>query len=118
MEPVISLISPFRSQRSGHRVTTTPSRAKQKPHVLGAPVVGSSGHLSNTPSFLRKLQIVVLLFLGSLPALGAGRVECGSANSKFMRGPVAYCALLPPSYDAQPAKKFPVLYFLHGLGGD
>jgi S-formylglutathione hydrolase FrmB len=26
--------------------------------------------------------------------------------------------LLPPSYDAQPAKKFPVLYFLHGLGGD
>jgi S-formylglutathione hydrolase FrmB len=30
--------------------------------------------------------------------------------------PVGYCALLPPSYDAQPAKKFPVLYFLHGLG--
>lgn len=54
----------------------------------------------------------------SLPALAAGRVECGSANSKFMRGPVAYCALLPPSYDAQPTKKFPVLYFLHGLGGD
>lgn len=35
-----------------------------------------------------------------------------------MRGSVAYCALLPPSYDAQPTKKFPVLYFLHGLGGD
>lgn len=29
-----------------------------------------------------------------------------------------YCALLPPSYDSQPTKKFPVLYFLHGLGGD
>lgn len=35
-----------------------------------------------------------------------------------MPEPVAYCALLPPSYDSQPAKKFPVLYFLHGLGGD
>jgi enterochelin esterase family protein len=35
-----------------------------------------------------------------------------------MRKPVAYCALLPPSYDSQPTKKFPVLYFLHGLGGD
>lgn len=26
--------------------------------------------------------------------------------------------MLPPNYDAQPGKKFPVLYFLHGLGGD
>ena len=26
--------------------------------------------------------------------------------------------MLPPSYDSQAAKKFPVLYFLHGLGGD
>jgi S-formylglutathione hydrolase FrmB len=26
--------------------------------------------------------------------------------------------MLPPSYDARPDKKFPVLYFLHGLGGD
>jgi S-formylglutathione hydrolase FrmB len=54
----------------------------------------------------------------SVPALAVGRVECGSVSSKFMRGPVAYCALLPPSYDAQAARKFPVLYFLHGLGGD
>ncbi len=35
-----------------------------------------------------------------------------------MPAPVGYCALLPPSYDAQSAKKFPVIYFLHGLGGD
>src|SRR5215471_6964936 len=35
-----------------------------------------------------------------------------------MPNPVAYCALLPPSYDAQPTRKFPVLYLLHGLGGD
>ncbi len=26
--------------------------------------------------------------------------------------------MLPPSYDANPGKRFPVLYFLHGLGGD
>jgi hypothetical protein len=26
--------------------------------------------------------------------------------------------LLPPQYDAQPQQHFPVLYFLHGLGGD
>ena len=26
--------------------------------------------------------------------------------------------MLPPSYDGHPGKRFPVLYFLHGLGGD
>ena len=39
-------------------------------------------------------------------------------SSTVLGHPVPYCALLPPGYDAQPAKKFPVLYFLHGLGGD
>lgn len=33
-----------------------------------------------------------------------------------MPRPVGYCAMLPPGYDAQPNRKFPVLYFLHGLG--
>jgi S-formylglutathione hydrolase FrmB len=59
-----------------------------------------------------------LFFLSAIPALAASRVECGSVKSKYMPAPVGYCALLPPSYDAQPARKFPVLYFLHGLGGD
>jgi S-formylglutathione hydrolase FrmB len=35
-----------------------------------------------------------------------------------MPGPVRYCALLPPDYDTQADRKFPVLYFLHGLRGD
>ncbi|HEY6252129.1 MAG TPA: alpha/beta hydrolase family protein [Candidatus Angelobacter sp.] len=59
-----------------------------------------------------------LLLLITVSAFAAGRVECSSIKSKFMPNPVSYCALLPPSYDSQPAKKFPVLYFLHGLGGD
>src|SRR5262249_11798227 len=59
-----------------------------------------------------------LIFLSAILAHATGRVECGSVKSAYMPNPVAYCALLPPSYDLQPAKKFPVLYFLHGLGGD
>ena len=27
-----------------------------------------------------------------------------------------YCVLLPPSYDSDKARRYPVLYFLHGLG--
>lgn len=61
---------------------------------------------------------VLLVILFTVPAFAAGRVECSSVKSKYVPGPVAYCAVLPPSYDSQPARKFPVLYFLHGLGGD
>ncbi|HXE90005.1 MAG TPA: alpha/beta hydrolase family protein [Terriglobales bacterium] len=33
-----------------------------------------------------------------------------------MKASVRYCALLPSSYDADKARRYPVLYFLHGLG--
>lgn len=67
---------------------------------------------------MAKFLISFLFLLLTIPAFAAGRVECGSVKSKYMLDQVAYCALLPPSYDSQPTKKFPVLYFLHGLGGD
>lgn len=56
--------------------------------------------------------------LAATGAFAEERVQCGSIKSRYVPGAVGYCALLPPSYDAQQAKKFPVLYFLHGLGGD
>jgi S-formylglutathione hydrolase FrmB len=64
-------------------------------------------------------SLVSFLFLCSaVAAFAAERVQCGSLPSTILSHPVGYCALLPPGYDAQPAKKFAVLYFLHGLGGD
>ena len=65
-----------------------------------------------------KYIISFLLFLSSVLAFADGRVQCGSVKSQYMPSPVAYCALLPPSYDGERARKFPVLYYLHGLGGD
>lgn len=67
---------------------------------------------------LRLYTLAALLFvLGlSTSAFAAERVECGTMKSRYVPRPVGYCAMLPPSYDAQPNKKFPVLYFLHGLG--
>jgi S-formylglutathione hydrolase FrmB len=67
---------------------------------------------------MTRLIRVALVLLSTLPAFAAGRVECGSIKSRYMPAPVGYCALLPPSYDAQPTKKFPTLYYLHGLGAD
>jgi S-formylglutathione hydrolase FrmB len=58
-----------------------------------------------------------LLWLAIAPSLfAAGRTECRSLDSKILSHPVAYCVFLPPSYDSNPARKYPVLYFLHGLG--
>ena len=58
------------------------------------------------------------LLLCSLNALSESRVQCGAMKSKYVPGRVGFCAMLPPSYDANPGKRFPVLYFLHGLGSD
>ena len=59
-----------------------------------------------------------LFLLFTVNAVAASRVQCGAMKSKYVPGHIGYCAMLPPSYDASPGKRFPVLYFLHGLGGD
>ncbi len=37
-------------------------------------------------------------------------------RSRILGDSVPYCALLPPSYDSQKTRRYPVLYYLHGLG--
>lgn len=66
----------------------------------------------------RAVLLILILCTATASTFAAGRVECSSINSRYIPHPVGYCALLPPGFDTQPAKKFPVLYFLHGLGGD
>jgi S-formylglutathione hydrolase FrmB len=50
------------------------------------------------------------------PVFAAGRAECLTAPSKILGHPVAYCVLLPASYDAEKSRRYPILYLLHGLG--
>ena len=49
-------------------------------------------------------------------AQGQGRIDCGALRSRVLGRAVRYCVLLPPGYERDPGKKYPVLYFLHGLG--
>ncbi len=65
-------------------------------------------------ALLIALPAAALLFAGT--AAGAGRVECSAVPSAILGREVRYCALLPPSYDAPKSRRYPVLYFLHGLG--
>lgn len=62
------------------------------------------------------LYSLFVMLCASLSASAAIREECGAVASKSVGGKVAYCVLLPASYDAQKTKRFPVLYMLHGLG--
>src|SRR5207247_6256359 len=49
---------------------------------------------------------------GTVPA--GSRVEYKSFQSKVLGHEIGYGLYLPPSYQNFPAKKYPVLYFLHG----
>jgi S-formylglutathione hydrolase FrmB len=63
------------------------------------------------------LLLALLIFL-PLAAQAQSRTECNVVNSRILKQAVHYCVLLPPEYDAKdtPPRRYPVLYFLHGLG--
>jgi S-formylglutathione hydrolase FrmB len=64
--------------------------------------------------FIRALLLLLVLS----PELLAQQVEYKSFTSKVLGRELRYGVYLPPSYAASPAKKYPVLYFLHGLFED
>ena len=84
--------------------------------------------LNSFPYHVRaRITAIMALFLSfgwlSVPTCAAqtpvhslGRGECLRINSAILAQPVAYCVLLPPSYDDNKTRRYPVLYFLHGLG--
>ena len=64
--------------------------------------------------YLYLLCFVYFLYLPS--SFASGRVECNTIPSKILSRSVAYCVVLPASFDADKTKHFPILYELHGLG--
>jgi len=58
--------------------------------------------------------------LGLLSSQAQSRIDCNALNSQLLKQPVHYCVYLPAGYDAAAkapgAARYPVLYFLHGLG--
>jgi S-formylglutathione hydrolase FrmB len=70
----------------------------------------------------RCLPWLVLLLVALLvgPCHAQGRIDCNALQSHILSETVHYCVMLPPDYDAATAghspRRYPVLYFLHGLG--
>jgi S-formylglutathione hydrolase FrmB len=65
----------------------------------------------------RLAALGVLFFaIANLTSAATGRVECNKLPSKILARSVRYCVVLPPSFDTEKTRQFPILYFLHGLG--
>ncbi|MGB8771450.1 MAG: alpha/beta hydrolase family protein [Candidatus Korobacteraceae bacterium] len=61
--------------------------------------------------------LILLLALGVAASLHAqGRAECSVVKSEILARPVRYCAFLPPGFEENKTRHYPVLYYLHGLG--
>jgi S-formylglutathione hydrolase FrmB len=73
--------------------------------------------------FIRFLLLFPIFSSATALSVGAstpGRIDCNVLDSRILKQPVHYCVELPPDYDANGTKlslrRYPVLYFLHGLG--
>jgi S-formylglutathione hydrolase FrmB len=68
---------------------------------------------------LRWLTLFLIPFLAG-QAHSQGRIDCNAMQSRILGEAVHYCVMLPPGYDTATAghspRRYPVLYFLHGLG--
>lgn len=58
-----------------------------------------------------------LVFLSvAQSATAHSKVECSTLESSILLRAVPYCVMLPPSYAQDTTRRYPVSYYLHGLG--
>ena len=65
-------------------------------------------------NWLKCILAIVCILPAS--ALAQGRIDCSVFNSHILHRDVRYCVMLPTNYQTDTNKKYPILYFLHGLG--
>lgn len=70
---------------------------------------------------IRSLRLGCLFFsMAASMAAAQSRIDCGALDSHILKQVIHYCVYLPADYDSStakhPPKRYPVLYFLHGLG--
>src|SRR5712692_7139566 len=71
-------------------------------------------------SNFRRLLAIISLLLAASSAFAQERADCHLFRSAILSSSVRYCVFLPASYSSPDAKaqRYPVLYLLHGLGGN
>jgi S-formylglutathione hydrolase FrmB len=68
----------------------------------------------------RFLELLCLLCAVTGWGFAQSRIDCSALNSKILKRVTRYCVYLPSDYESsaqeKPPRRYPVLYFLHGLG--
>jgi S-formylglutathione hydrolase FrmB len=65
------------------------------------------------------ILILACVAVGGESAHAQSRIDCNALHSEVLKQEVHYCVYLPANYDPTTTKlkpRYPVLYFLHGLG--
>lgn len=70
--------------------------------------------------FMRRWLLLILISVCVEHAHAQSRIDCNALQSRILKETIHYCVMVPSGYDAaiakRPARQYPVLYFLHGLG--
>jgi S-formylglutathione hydrolase FrmB len=64
---------------------------------------------------MRRLLLLLVISL-CIPAFAQSRIDCSAIKSTILSREVRYCVILPPSYGNDLNRKYPVMYYFHGLG--
>jgi S-formylglutathione hydrolase FrmB len=71
-------------------------------------------------SHIRRACCMLVVLACSGFAFAQSRIDCNALNSRILKQTIHYCVYLPSGYDGgaarNPPQRYPVLYFLHGLG--
>lgn len=75
-------------------------------------------HYTSNNNFSKWLGLSILIV--STWASAQSRMDCGALKSEILHRAVRYCVYVPSGYDdggaQHPPRRYPILYFLHGLG--
>ncbi len=62
------------------------------------------------------LTLALVCFFCATTSAAQSRIDCGAINSRILKRAVHYCVYIPEGYDSSASRRYPLLYFLHGLG--
>jgi S-formylglutathione hydrolase FrmB len=60
--------------------------------------------------------LLVFCLSNAMISAAQSRIDCSAMSSRVLKRAVRYCVYIPEGYDSSAPRRYPLLYFLHGLG--